>query len=210
MSNIRKLSAIVFAVVASLFFGSAHANVITGDLWRVAEAIASDASLANVPATTADVTFKVDSPLNFSATDATIGAWLTSGHAFNVVENTPDTLTALMDDNATGALLRFTGFVTVTNGQLITVTHDDGLTLIIDGIDLGFGPGPASSETSTRTYTGPSGTFAFELVYGECCRGAAVLQVDLPFSNAAPEPGTLGLLGASLIGLAMSRRRNAN
>jgi hypothetical protein len=39
-----------------------------------------------------------------------------------------------------GTLLSFIGNVTVTTGQMFTVTHDDGLTLIIGGLDLGFNP----------------------------------------------------------------------
>jgi hypothetical protein len=210
MSEIRKLSGIVFAALTSLYFGNAQANVITGDLWRVPEAIAQNAIPANVPATAPDVTFDVNAPLNFNASGATIQAWLNTGGAFNVAENTLGTLGALMDNGTFGTLVRFTGFVTVTNGEQFSVTHDDGLTLIIDGTNLGFSSGPTAPVTSVATYTGPSGTFGFELVYDECCGGPAVLQVDLPFSNAAPEPGTLALLGASLIGLAMSRRRNAN
>jgi hypothetical protein len=94
---------------------------------------------------------------------------------------------------------------------MFTVTHDDGLTLIIGGIDLGFNPGPTAPTVNTATYTGPSGTFAFELVYGECCGGPAVLQVDLPFSNTpVPEGGaTIAMLGLALIGLLGFAHRTA-
>jgi hypothetical protein len=177
--------------------GTAYAD-INGQLWKVPEAIANAATIANVPGGAADVTFDVASPFNFSATSATVATWLASSSAYNLVENTPGTLASLMDNSTTGTLVRFTGFVSVINGQSFTVTHDDGLTLIIGGVDLGFNPGPTSPVVTTATYTGPSGNLPFELVYGECCGGPAVLQVDLPFT-AAPEPGILGLVGANLL-----------
>ncbi len=185
--------------------------MITGRLWHVPEVISQNAIPANVPVTTPDVTFDVNSPMNFFGTSVTVGTWLGNGSAFNIVENTPGTLTSLMDDLSTGTLLEFTGVVSVTNGQTFTVTHDDGLTLIIGGVNLGFSPAPTAPVTSLATYTGPTGNHAFQLVYAECCGGPAVLQVDLPFSNI-PEPTTFviwALLGALGITCGWYRRRKA-
>ena len=83
-----------------------------------------------------------------------------------------------------------------------TVTDDDCLTLIIDGINLGFSAAPTRLITSVAIYVGPSGNFSFDLVYAECCGGPAVLQVDLPFSNnQAPEPETLASIALGLSGM---------
>ena len=201
----------ILSIIALAFFTTAQANVISGKLWHVPEAITFSAIPANVPGTTPDVVFDVMSPMNFSGIEVTVGTWLGSSAAFNITENTAGTLASLMDNGVVGTLLEFTGFVSVTNGQTFTVTHDDGLTLIIGGLDLGFNDGPTAPVTSTATYTGPSGNFSFQLVYAECCGGPAVLQVDLPFSNTpVPEPATLALVGAALAGMGWGRRRKLN
>ena len=203
----RALAAISLGVLAA---SSAQAiNVVNGDLWHVPEAISKDATPGNVPGTPADVTFSVDSPFNFSATGATVGSWLASSSAFNIAENTVGTLASLMDNGTLGTLVSFNGFVTVTTGETFTVTHDDGLTLIIGGVDLAFSPGPTAPQTSVATYTGASGNLPFNLVYGECCGGPAVLQVDLPFTAPVPEPETyaLFLAGLAAVGFITRRRR---
>jgi hypothetical protein len=198
----------VAAVVALAASSASAVNVVSGKLWHVPEAVTLNAAPANVPAIPADVTFDVNAPFNFNATGATVGTWLASSSAFNIAENTAGTLGSLMDNGVVGTFLQFTGVVTVTTGMQFTVTHDDGLTLIIGGLDLGFNPGPTAPIVNVATYTGPSGTFAFELDYAECCGGPAVLQVDLPL-QAIPEPSTYALMGLGLtgIGLAMRGRR---
>jgi hypothetical protein len=181
--------------------GLAHANTISGSLFHVPEATSQNAIPANVPGGTPDVTFDVNSPFNFSGTSVTVSTWLASSGAFNIVQNTPGTLASLMDNGSVGTLVNFAGNVSVTNGQTFTVTHDDGLTLIIGGINLGFDPGPTGPITTLATYSGPTGNFPFQLVYGECCGGAAVLQVDLPFS-ADPVPAPI--VGTGLPGLILA------
>src|SRR5450759_2770589 len=99
----------VLVVVALMCGGGAQAwNTVSGSLWHVPEAVVNSptgATPANVPVRQADVEFSVPSPLNFSSTTATVGAWLASGGASNIIENTPGTLTSRMDDSTTATIV---------------------------------------------------------------------------------------------------------
>lgn len=209
MNLTKTLCTAAFVALALFSVGAVQANVISGSLWHVPEAVVNSingATPGNVPGTTPDVTFSVNSPFNFNASVATVQTWLNSSGAFGITENTAGTLASLMDNGVNGTIVDFKGSVTVTNGQTFTVTHDDGLTLIIGGMTVVGVPAPTPPITTTVTYTGPTGTFAFELVYSECCGGPAVLQIDLPLTNA-PEPATLALLGLGFAAAGFARRR---
>jgi len=96
--------------------------------------------------------------------------------------------------------------VTVTTGETFTFQHDDGLTLVINGLTVVSAPGPTAAVSTTGTYTGAPGTFAFTLAYGECCGAPAVLDVNLPLSST-PEPSTWAMMGLGFAALGFAGYR---
>lgn len=202
-------AAVLGGMVALGGVAAQAANIISGSVWLVPSGISNNATIANKPNTTPDVTFDAPStPLSFTSNgQATynLGAFLGTGGAFNIVENTPGALANSTNDH----YYYFSGLVSVINGQTFNVTHDDGFELKIGPSFLYSQPGPTAPVLTSVTYTGPTGTFGFEMSYGECCGPPAVLFIDLPLISQVPEPATLALFGAGLLGLGAVRRRRA-
>jgi hypothetical protein len=184
--------------------GSASANVATGSIWENDSTGASDATPANVPSTTPDVTFSVTTPIDFTSGSLyTIGEFLSSGGA-SVLTGAGE-----LGNTLDNTIFNFTGNVSVTTGETFTVGHDDGLTLVIGGLHVIDEPGPTGFVTTTETYTGPSGTLPFQLVYGECCGAPGDLSISLPLNGATPEPSTWVMVVLGFAGLGFARYRTS-
>jgi hypothetical protein len=110
----------------------------------------------------------------------------------------------------------FTGstFLNAGNNSFV-VPHDDGLQLNFDGIGLVVNaPGPTGEvDTPFNVNVATAGMYNFEMSYGECCGGPAVIRFDIngaPVTGGVPEPATWGLMLVGFGGLgAMMRRRRS-
>ena len=202
----RVLATVAFAT-GVLVSAGAHATIL-GAAYFVSEADAQNAVIGFAHGAP-NATFSVpNGPIAFtSAPGYSLGQFLLSSPGAIILTGSAADLSRALDVSGSGTIIEFTGMVTVNTGDVFTVSHDDGLQLMIGGLLVIDEPGPTPPVVTTRTYTGPSGTFAFDLVYGECCGAPAVLGLSLPLVGTAPEPATLALLGLGLAGLGWSRRR---
>ena len=206
---VLKTLKLAVAAIAMLAASAHAANTVLGSIFENQPTASANATIASVPLTTPDVTFTAPStPLSFTSTGAyTIGGFLATGGA------TILTGASHAGDTLLNTLFDFRGTVSVTNGQTFTAGHDDGLTLVIGGLTVINAPTPTSFVNTTVTYTGPTGNFPFELVYGECCGAPAALSISLPLIGVSlvPEPETYALMlaGLGLLGW-VTRNRKQN
>lgn len=104
-------------------------------------------------------------------------------------------------------LWEFSGTAFFTNGEVFSVGHDDGTEMYVNGINVLSNPGPTSFASTPYTYTGPTGTYSFNFLYGETHGAPAVYETNLETGGNAPEPGTFALLGTGLLAAAGAIRR---
>src|SRR5262249_16253965 len=157
----RSILITALTLLVLIHSSTARAGTVNGSIFFFPDdTVPGNAIPANVPATTPDVTFTVNTPIAFdSAGLFTVGEFLASGGA------TVLTGAANLSHTLGDTLFNFTGTVTVTTGQTFTAGHDDGLTLIIGGLKVIDAPLPTAFAVTTVTYTGPSGNLPFQLVY---------------------------------------------
>jgi hypothetical protein len=225
-----------FAFGMVFMAGSARADFTGVGIW-VNNTCASTATQAEysscfgsksgmVTFTTSALDFNSNGTSNYS-----IGNFLTGGGATitNVIYTGSGIGSATHMDAAGGMLFEFTGTASFSNGTLYSVAHDDGVTFVVNGTEVlggagnvggtaencsagtNFGScidGPTSAVTTNYTFGLPSGNYAFNFAYGECCSAPAVFQTTLAQNaTTVPEPTSILLLGGVLLAVGRGLRR---
>jgi len=200
---------------------AANASPILGQAWRVPGGAVSPAAFNplvldpvaafGAPHLTFSYTgFTFDS----RGTDNSLGAFLATGGASNLVFGPEAPVNFLTDPpsvpsgqaGAFATYLRFTGSAYMQNGTQYNFVRDDVFRLVVGGSVFSLQASPVAPTPSSAIWTGASGVYDYEMLYGEWNGVPAVLTSDN--FQPVPEPASMLLFGSGLAGLAgMVRRR---
>lgn len=197
---------------------AAHATAISATVW---EGQSGDVpTLSGVPTSGAAATFNATS-LDFCVQSPactvpgsgayTLAGFLSSNNNASGVSNVVYKSGHAGTDTLDNTLFEFTGTAQFTNGETYSLGHDDGARLYVNGVQVYSDPGPTSFVNTPYTYTGATGNYSFNFLYGEVAGAPAVFETDLsgPLTST-PEPSSFILLGSGLLAAAgVIRRRLA-
>ncbi len=180
---------------------TASAATFAGKLWLLANGPSSSDGLPATfppPAAAPDATFSashisffVDAPPDPNV-DNGVGAFLNSaakvadlkfsGLTNPAIDAVVNAKTPVVDKKASectssyGTYMELTGIVRLTQNERLTITHDDGVSLEIDGTAVpGLTSGNTGAIAETFVFAGLSGSHTIDLVYANVC-GAGLLS----------------------------------
>ena len=141
---------------------------------------------------------------NFFTNAAAISGYAGSGTLAGPSNANFTTLASFLASSGSASNYQYGSFYTIglgnlAAGTLLTITHDDGVSVFQGGTRIGTTTaGPTSQITETVKITNAGVT---TLYYGRQNGAPSVLNV------VVPEPASIALFGAGLLGLAAVRRR---
>lgn len=210
------LSAAAFGFLTSA--GTAHADLVNGPFTVTVyngNSVQDTATQTLSAGTLSDevATFTYTGPLDFTSDNTHTNGNDTFANFFGSHvsgisnESGPDSLATLLDLilSAPGfqhnSLFVFSGTTGLVGpGTTIKIGHDDGADLLAGTTEVIQAHGPTAFTTTTGVLPATSGE-AFNLVYVSSNGPPSELVVTVP------EPATLAIFGAGLLGLGMVRRR---
>jgi hypothetical protein len=219
----KRLAVILVTVVALMGFmtaGSALATTYNGALWDPTgpggdvnwNTNANNPSLP-APAAAATATFTVESIDFSSGSPETYGDWLSGVANVNVfapgsqpspgwIAGTNFYSPSTNVSPYSGTFFQFTWAETFSTDVILTVTltHDDGVYLMVDGVAFMDYSTPDTVKTQTNSITLSAGLHNFVLNYGGVNGFPEVLQYSAS-TEAVPVPPSTLLLGTGLLGL---------
>lgn len=233
-SLVRSVSAAAFVAAMLAVAPLAKADTVSASIWelpsfqQVPHLTGDAASAGNNPgsaiySTTPTLTATIvnsDSTAIFnfySGDDSSINGFLTTSAAAGHGSNGDTVTLSGPDASVNNTLFEFQGTTDLSVGTY-SFSHDDGLLLYLNN-SLVIDAGGPTSEVSTPFVVcatmaagcnAVAGNYNFTLLYAEVDGAPAALTATLPLNGTAPtpEPGSIVLLGSSLLGAAgMLRRR---